>query len=360
MTLLALLIMAGCGSEDGPRKVVLPTAVPITLTPRSTPLPPVVSAPRVGEGSRQIELRLTLFGDNVPGDARDAANDLEGEFEDALELDINVTFTNETDALEALCSGAPRAAWVSAYTYVKAQQECDAVPVLAVQRGRTPRIVVGETAEIVSRAVIDDFDQLQGLTFCRSADQDYFTAWVYPRLVLPANGIDPTTDLRAVQEYPTLMAMGRALYATDCNVIVLPPGEFDDFIDDLADELNTDSNPISTAILEDVIHVLQSAGEVIFDSDDLDETEDGDPFYPFDDGVIPFEVLVFAPDSVLPEALRAEITDVVEDFLTDRTEGDERLDNLLEATGVMPVTEESYASFGALIRNAGWDMTAAD
>jgi hypothetical protein len=356
--LFLLVIVAGCQGDGGPQRTPLPTPIPATLTPRSTPLPPVGDAPRLGEGPRQIELVMATFGDSVPRDARDTGNDLQSELEDELELDMRVTFADETDALEALCSGAPRAAWVSAYSYVKAQQECGAVPVLAVQRGRTPRIVIGETAEIVSRAVLSDLEQLRGLTFCRSADQDYFTGWVYPQLLLTSSGLNLGTDV-ALGEYPRLIDMGRALYITNCNAIALPPGEFEDFLDELADELDSDANPITTETLNDVIHVLQPAGTIVFNDDDMRGTGEN-AYYVFDQGVIPYEVLVFAPDSAIPEQLRKDITEVIQNFLADRVEGNDRLENLLDATGIMPVTENSYVAFSAMLVGSGWDMTAAD
>ena len=351
--------MAGCQSDEGPGSTPIPTEVPVTLTPRSTPLPPAESAPQLGEGPRQIELLLAVFGDSVPRDAQNAGNDLQSELEDDLELDIRVRFTNDTEAFKALCSGAARAAWVSAYTYVKAQQECGAVPVLAVQRGRTPRIVIGETAEIVSRAVLNNLSQLRGLTFCRSTEQDYFTGWVYPQLLITGSGINMDSDLRAVEEYPTLMGMGRALYTTDCNAIALPKDEFEDFLDDLAAELSSESDPITTETLEEVIHVLQPAGTTIYTANDLSGTGD-DRHYVFDEGVIPYEVLVFAPENVLPKELRDDIIGVIDDFLTDRVEGDDRLENLLDATGIMVVNKNSYVSFSAMLIGSGWDMTAAD
>jgi hypothetical protein len=353
MLLILTFVIAGCQGDSKARSTPLPTRVPVTLTPRSTPLPEVASAPIIGEGPRQIELLLTLFGDGrVDSDTQDIANDLQQWLEDELELNVAVSFTNETDALEILCSGAPRAAWVSAYTFVKAQQACGAVPVLAVQRGRSPRIVVGQTAEIISRAVIGDVEQLQGLTFCRSTDQDYFTGWVFPRLLLTAEGIDLNNDLSAVKEYPTLMEMGRALYLTDCNAIALPTGEFEGFLDDLAEEVSTEDNPISSSDLEDVIHILQPAGEVTY--------RPGTSRWQFDDGVIPYEVLVFAPNTVIPEALRDEMIDHIEAFFDDRADGEERLDALLDATGLMRVDANSYSAFRSLVINAGWDMTAAD
>ncbi|MBN1563127.1 MAG: PhnD/SsuA/transferrin family substrate-binding protein [Anaerolineae bacterium] len=356
--LLLLIVLAGCGGDDGPDRVVFATEIPVTVTPRSTPLPPVANAPQLGEGPRQIELLMAVFGDDAPRDARNTGIDLQSELADELDLTIRVRFTNETEALAALCSGAPRAAWVSAYTYVKAQQLCEAVPVLAMQRGRTPRVVIGQTAEIVSRVAVERIDQMRANTFCRSTDQDYFTGWVYPELLLTSNDLNLGTDV-SVAEYPRLIDMGRALYHGDCNAIALPPDEFDDFVADLTDQLNTDGESITTDDLEKVIHVLQPAGNIVFDDDDMIEADEGD-YYPYGDGVIPYEVLVFAPDSVIPDQLRQDITSVIEDFLNDRVDGDTRLEDLLDATGVMPVQAASYDSFSTMLLGAGWDMTATD
>jgi hypothetical protein len=105
--------------------------------------------------------------------------------------------------------------------------------------------------------------------------------------------------------------------------------------------------------------MLQPAGKTIFDADDMRGSDDN-PYYPFDESVIPYEVLVFAPNIVIPDQLRGEILDVIENFLTDRVDGVDRLDNLLEATGIMRVNESSYLSFSAMLIGSGWDMTAAD
>lgn len=349
--MLAALLAAGCQGADGPQRTPLPTRVPVTLTPRSTPLPTVANAPVLGIGERQIVIQITQFGENESAVARSAANALQRAITDETELDVRVEFVNETTALEAVCSGAPRAPWFSAFTLVKAQQLCDVVPVLALQRGRSPRTTVGQSADIISRVALGDIAQLRGLTFCRSAEQDYFTSWMYPHLLITAAGIDIENEL-TVMDYTDDMALGRALFRGDCNAAALPPGTFDDFLDDLARDLSSGEATISSSGLEDILHIVEPAGDIMFRSDE--------DTWQFDEHVIPYDVLAFPPAEIIPDDLRKDLVDIIEDFLQDRTEGDDRRDDLLDATGIMEVNADSYRDFSDLVTSAGWDMTLTE
>jgi hypothetical protein len=289
----------------------------------------------------------------VSGD-RDLAGDLEDAFDD---LTISVQFVeNESEALQAICSesqeGYPAAAWISAFTYAAAREQCEAIPVLATTRGRSPRTSVGETIEMVTRTALTNVSQLRGQPFCRIDAQDRMS-WIYPSLVLHSQGVNPATDLGPVRNYDDEVAMLRALYEGDCAAAALAPGELDDLLNDLVDQLDADNQSISLDALQDRIKVLIPAGNI-----SVPDAGDGWPGY--EANVFPFSVLVFPPESAVPAALRAQITETLEDFFTDRRDGADRLDGLLDATGVIPVGPEQFEVFMTTLTQANWDMAFVD
>jgi hypothetical protein len=360
--LLLAVLAAACQESTEVQPTHIPTRIPPTPTIRSTPLPGVPKAPALGEGDqRQIVIQIALFGENAKLDAQRTANQLQQALQDDLDLDIRVEFTDEDTALERLCSGAPYAAWVSPFTMVKAQTECGAVPVLAVTRGRSPRATIGTTAEIIARVDITALSQLRGRVFCRSYDQDYFTSWVFPSLFIASQGVNPITGLSEIKDYPDNLSMARAFYAGDCAAAALPPDEFEDLLIALSADLSTEEEPVTSSELADVIHVVQSAGNTSLNSNVT--------FVSYGFGVIPYEVLVFPPDSAIPATLRKRtqdddplgIADIIESFLTERDTGTQRVSTLLDATGIIAVNPvSSYQNFSPTVVRAKWDMTFSD
>gem|GEM_PF-661055 len=348
--LAAALLLAACGGGNAnvpPTRV--PTRVPPTPTPRSSPLPPVENAPELGQGPRALEVIFAL-GNTNDRDARRARQDLQQELADALEMDVRVTFADEIAALDALCSGAPRAAWVSAPTYYAAATQCDAVPALAVQRGRPPTFTLGRSVEIVGRVDITELVQLKGRVFCRSDETPLFTSWVAPALLMAAEGVNPQLDLAAVRDYPDDLALAQALYEGDCAAAALSPQRFDDLVLELATTLTDQGRRTTEDNITAVMHIVAPAADT--DAPTNPERWDG-----FAEGVFPYEVLVFAPESALPSDLREQITEVVQDFFNDRADGEERLSALLDAAAIMPVSADDYAAFRAMLSAARWDMT---
>jgi ABC-type phosphate/phosphonate transport system substrate-binding protein len=350
--LLLALIITACQQNNNVQPTHIPTPIPPTPTIRSTALPEVSPAPVLGQGdARQIVIEIALFGEGASTNARRAANQLQQALQEELGLEIRVTFVSEETALADLCSGAPRAAWISPFTYVQAETECDAVPVLALTRGR-PQATVGRTAEIIARVDITRLSQLQGRVFCRSFDEDYFTSWVFPSLYMAGQGVDPLTDLSDIKDYPDNISLGHALYVGDCAAAALPPDEFDDFLIDLSGFLSTEENPVTSSELADVLHVVQPAADTAVKS--------GVVRWQYATGVIPYEVLAFPPDSALPEALRRQITATINGFLSERATSNQRLSDLLNATRVIPVDANSYQNFSPVVINAKWDMAFSD
>jgi ABC-type phosphate/phosphonate transport system substrate-binding protein len=350
--LLLALVVSACQSGNNVQPTHVPTPIPPTPTIRSTALPEVSPAPALGEGdARQIAIEIALFGENPGTNARRAANQLEQALQEEVGLEVKVDFVGEETALADLCSGAPRAAWVSPFSFVRAETECDAVPVFAITRGR-PQATVGRTAEIIARADITRLSQLQDRVFCRSYDQDYFTSWVFPSLYMAGQGVDPLTDLSGIKDYPDNLAMGRALYVGDCAAAALPPDEFEDFLIDLSALLSTDEQPVTTSELSDVLHIVQPAADTTAKS--------GVVRWQYATGVIPYEVLAFPPDSALPEALQQKITATVSGFLGESATSNQRLSDLLNATGIIPVDANSFQNFSPVVINAKWDMAFGD
>jgi len=331
----------------------IPTRIPPTPTERSTPLPDVPDAPALGREDRRITIQFALFGDKVDDSARRAGIDLRQSLRDELDLDVNIEFVDENTALKAVCSGAPNVVWVSAFSYVAAQTRCEAVPALAVKRGRSPQVSIGTTAEIIGRSEIGALSELKGKVFCRSSKQDLYTGWIFPALMIASQGVNPMLDLGAVQDYPDDLAVGRALYENKCAAAALPPDQFDDFLIDLANTLSTDENLVTASDLSKVLKILSPAGTTSAPSNE--STWSG-----FGPGVIPYEVLVFPPDSALPKEMRDQITQAIADFLNDRANGTQRLRALLDATGIMRVGSKQYDTFRSTVVNAKWDMTFSE
>jgi ABC-type phosphate/phosphonate transport system substrate-binding protein len=350
--LLLALVVSACQSSNNIQPTHVPTPIPPTPTIRSTPLPQVSPAPALGEGdARQLVIEIALFGEGASTNARRAANQLQQALQDEVGLEIKVEFVSEETALADLCSGAPRAAWVSPFTFVKAETECDAVPVLAITRGR-PQATVGRTAEIIARADITRLSQLQGRVFCRSYDQDYFTSWVFPSLYIASQGVNPLTGLSDIKDYPDNLSMGRALYVGDCTAAAIPPDEFEDFLIDLSALLSTDEEPVTSSELSDVLHIVQPAADTA--------AKTGVVRWQYATGVIPYEVLAFPPDSALPEALQRKITATINGFLSESATSNQRLSDLLNATGIIPVDANSFQNFSPVVINAKWDMVFSD
>ena len=77
-------------------------------------------------------------------------------------------------------------------------------------------------------------------------------------------------------------------------------------------------------------------------------------------GVIPYEVLVFPPDSALPESLQQDITSAINAFFSESATSNQRLSDLLDATGVIRVDTNSYQNFSPVVISAKWDMVFSD
>lgn len=352
---LLVLLAAACGGQNTDNTSNrAPTPIPPTPTLRSTPLPEVSPAPELGDAGRPVMLLFALR-DTGPGIAAHERN-LQDALDEALDVTITVEMgANENDAVAALCSGTPTVAWVSAYSYVLAYQDCGAVPVLAVRRqaaGET-RETVGTSTAIVARAAIDDLSQLEGRVFCRSQERDETTRWVIPALLMAAQGVDPLVELDEVRDVPDDLALVRALYVGDCDAAALAPADLEDLAITLAGELSTDENPLIGSDIEESLHVISPAGTITAPAS-------ASSWRGYAANVVPYEVLVFPPDSALPTALRDEITAQVVEFFASGTQGERRLDDIFGASSIFEVEASDYTAFRTLMTDAQWDMAFLD
>ncbi|MBN2303308.1 MAG: PhnD/SsuA/transferrin family substrate-binding protein [Anaerolineae bacterium] len=353
--MLLALALTGCGeggSDTPPTRI--PTQIPPTPTPRSSPLPEVSPAPLLGDRARPLEIQFV--GDPSDNDARDVASELQLHLEESVTQDgIGLSFTvqivSETDALNAVCSGAPAAAWISAFSYASANERCGAIPVYAVTRQRAQRAHIGTTVEIVARAGFSSIGQLQQQVFCRSDEQDTVIRWVLPALILASQGIDPITGLSEIKDYPDDMALGRALYEGDCAAAALPAGEYDDWLDDLERTLSTSEEPVERDTLADMLQIISPAGDTVL------STNNASRVTRYDANVIPYEVLVFPPDSAFPADQREQTADAIHEFFTERGSSTQRLHDLLDADGIVQVDNNAFTAFRTMLVQGRWNMT---
>lgn len=344
------LLLTACGTGGNVPPTRIPTSIPPTPTLRSTPLPAVPDAPGLGDPGREIVLLVALHRPGPDRDAQNAAIALHDLITDKLERAVEVEFVNENQALDALCSGKPHAAWVNPFTYAAAANECGAQPALAITRGRLPNVTIGRSADLIASTEITIVSQLSGTTFCRSEEHDLFTTWIYPSLLLGAQNVTPMTDLGVTLDYPDDLSMLSAMVDGPCVAGALPVGDFDDLLVDLALALSAEGQTVTLGDLEDELHILVPAGNTALPAAQSSSTV-------FARNVVPYDVLVFPPETVIPGTVRDDIVGLIQDFFGDSVNGEERLSDLLDASGVYEVGANDYANFRALVASSGWDMT---
>lgn len=325
------------------------TAVPVSPTPRATPLPDVPPVAPLGSEQRPLSLVFVLPEADQSAGASAVRQDLETWLLDELGLSVTVAFVeNESEALRAVCTGTgdgtPAAAWMSAFSAMAAESGCNAEPALAVVRGTGTRAAVGTAVEIVGRAGLASLDALRGQAMCRATGEDDLTAWIYPSLLLTGAGVSPFTDMLAPQEYDTAVDVIRAIYTGDCAAAALPPGAYDDALDDL------EGATADREELEAAVTVLRPAGDVT--------PPQGASWSGYDANVVPYDTLVFPPSGMLPTELRAQIVTALSDYAESR-DGQALLRDFLNASGIITVEAADYGAFRAAVNQAHWDMTFA-
>jgi hypothetical protein len=358
---LALFLVA-CGGKDTTTtttKAKPRQAQPIG-TPRPAPLATVVAtAGPLGDSERPVTILIALpAGETDPNaEAEQTARALTTDLKDKVTVDLGrdfnteIIFVSEAEALDAICNGYkgnPAAVWASSFTLVSALNQCDAVPVLALQRGTRRDLSMGQTIEIISRKNVGAITSLAGLTFCRLSGED-FVSWVFPSLIFAANKLDPAQDLAGIKDtYPDVdevdnLAMLRSVYKNECAAAALPPGEFNSLTNSLASALTTDTKRVTSSDVKNTLKVLVPAT----DTSKLSGSRQG--------YMIPYEVLIFPPDNLIPADIRTTMSSRVSEFFSDPDTGAENLGNLFnreglpDAASVQPVITKDYETFQKLV-----------
>ncbi|MCB9452238.1 MAG: PhnD/SsuA/transferrin family substrate-binding protein [Anaerolineaceae bacterium] len=309
--LIALFVLAGCRNQE---TAAAPTALPaISPTPRSTPLPEVVTAVPVGAEENPVQM---VIYSSAP---RAAANFV-SRFENALVkesgLNIRVLVVDRyAEALAALCdsvNGTVSVAWLDGLTYMAATAEGCGVPALIVERGVRRNAQTGETGVIIanSERSFSTVAQIEGDTVCRLSYDDFWT-WMMPSLVLQSKGVNPTTDLKAINDYEDLETLIQAVADGDCDAAGIP-----------STALAGGEPPEGVSILETSVA------------------------FPYPVVLIPPQ-LPLGAQTALIEALLA---------LADNTDSAEIMQGLLEQDALIPVTTDDFSDLTAFLESTGLDF----
>lgn len=346
MIMIAVVLVA-CGGSDESDATAVPTRFVPTATPRSTPLPPVATAVRLGTTADPLRLVFIVPSADMSSttlpEIEQALNDgLANERLTQLGLVMTIevqTVENASVALDAVCGSERALAWVDAFTYVAARQTCDAQPLLRVQRTAAvehlPDDIQPDTADGVSFDVVLDatldplpstLTDLSGLTFCRINAQDT-VSWVYPALALQAVGQNPISDVGTiveVEDFPALLlAVATSVDEGGCDVGAIPEGTFAELV-----------------ALEDVV--------------DADLRQDDFALLQNTWPTVPHEILIAPASAVLPADLLDSTVTQLEAVATSAAA--ENLAELLSYDTIEPATEAEFRSFVNWLDDTGWAM----
>jgi ABC-type phosphate/phosphonate transport system substrate-binding protein len=215
------VVLAGCGA-GAPAATPMPSQTP---TPMSTALPTLV--PTLAAGSEDNPIQFVVVTQMEGRRADNAADALQTALSEATGLTVQVTLTeSDRDAVAAL-------AFVSAPAYSAAVALDCGLPLLLAVDGdsaaleREVILIASEESEI---GVLAD---VVGTTFCRLSAADLVT-WQAPSLLMLAEGLMPTTALRAVVDVPDLDTLVERVAAGNCDVAALDAADFERIADEEA------------------------------------------------------------------------------------------------------------------------------
>ncbi|MCB9437966.1 MAG: PhnD/SsuA/transferrin family substrate-binding protein [Anaerolineales bacterium] len=337
------MFLAACGGSDA---TPAPTSGPQlpTSTPRSTPLPEVATPVVLGTAEDPLTLAFVVAElDSGAQDAIDALDtlmteELANERLAAIGLVPAVevkSLTTMREGLQAICGPEKALVWVDAFTYIAAEQACDAQPILALNRTAnetveglpdrvTIRAVQGLTFDIIYRSSLGTLTlaDLENKTFCRLGADD-LVSWVYPNLTLRGAGINPITGIAGVVDVEDYAAMVSAIQDPrgECQVGAIPRGTLQDIFDALAND-DIEINP-------DAVNTLASEAPAV-----------------------PYMILVAPPSDVLLADLRQSVVDVLQ-----AENAAEILPELFVYDELDEVTPQTYNSFRQWLQAAGWEMS---
>lgn len=309
--LIALFFLAGCRPQE--TAVQSAPVVLATATPRSTPLPEVATAIPAGVEGNPIQM---VIYSAAPRAAANFASRFETALVEASGVAVEVLIVDRyAEGLAALCDsagGKVSVAWVDGLTYMAAIAQGCGEPVLLVERGRGRNAHTGETGVLIANSdrSFSSVAQVEGDTVCRLGYEDFWT-WMVPSLVMQARGVNPTTDLEAINDYADLEALIQAVADGDCDAAGIPVAALDG-----------DEPPEGVSILETTVE-------------------------------FPYPVLMFPPQ--LPLGARVQLTEGLL-AMADDTNSARILQGLMEQDALLPVTTEDFADFTAFLERTGLDF----
>ncbi|HIO13576.1 MAG TPA: hypothetical protein EYN15_00070 [Chromatiales bacterium] len=247
--LLLVGLLAACRRQGaGQGNTIRPSDTP---TPISTPLPAVPTAIPVGTEGNPVQIVFRPVGS--PLAARNITARLETVILEEAGLAVEVTLVERyAEALAALCDsggGQVSVAWLDGPTYTAASAQNCGTPALQVERGRGSNASAGSAAQIIAkrRMGFNTVSQLNADDFCRLGFGDFFS-WFAPSLVLTVNGVDPLRDLGSVTDYEDFPTLITAVADGDCDAAGVPENAFDEFENDLDDDVRDKIDVLATTV----------------------------------------------------------------------------------------------------------------
>ncbi len=206
------------------------------------PLPdvPTVKDGDLGSASNPIVITFVPSGDTgkiaKAGNAiADCLNQMTGL---SFKIEVGTSFAA---SIEAMGANKAQVGFLNTFSVLLARAKYDIVPALAVMRKYNTNAVdpdkdmAGQLAPFYkgqfiakTNSGITKFADLKGKSFC-FVDPNSTSGYIIPRIILKANGVDPDTDLSAVQNAGSHNNVAIAVYKGDCDAGVT-------YIDVLTDE----------------------------------------------------------------------------------------------------------------------------
>jgi ABC-type phosphate/phosphonate transport system substrate-binding protein len=282
----SLLVSCRRGGSLGP-----PPAPTVTVTPVSTPLPPVATAIPPGADRNPIQMIVVPVTTSSSA-ANNAAEIVQEALREETGLTIEVIAADSyAEAFGALCEssgGTVHVAWVDGMTYTAADAEGCGTPALMVERGTGRTAKTGEVVQILVNAdsAISGISGLAENTFCRVDYSDLYT-WLIPSVMLQAGGVNPISDLDSITDYADTTDLLDAVVSRDCDAAGMTESEFQDIAD---------------ADARDAVDVIEESVEIPY----------AVLMYPPE---TPLGVRVALDDALIAAAGNDEISDALEDLL---------------------------------------------
>lgn len=210
--LLLCILAAGCRRID-----VGPTPIPtLSPTPRSTALPALPTTEPLGSQTNPIQMMVVI--DN-PAATEAELTALQTAITDATGLSVEIVAVERpAEALAALCEspeGVVSIAWLDGLTALAADAQGCGDLTLLTERQTDEETTAAHTIQIITRRATEDIAALEGRTFCRVSATDLET-WLYPSILLKANGLDVTRDIERTEEFASTAEVAAAVASNDC------------------------------------------------------------------------------------------------------------------------------------------------